>query len=386
VASRLREIGAAFVKLGLTSFGGPVAHLGYLRTELVTRRRWVDEARYAELVALCQLLPGPTSSQVGFALGLQRGGVVGGLLAWLCFTAPSAVIMIAFALGAGRLEGGWLHGLAIAAVAIVAHAVVGMARSLCFDLPRAAIAIGAGAILLVVREPLLQVGVIAVGAAVGAVVLRPDVAPVEAGPRARAWTIIPIAVAISLLAILPVLAHATGAPLLARADSCYRAGSLVFGGGHVVLPLLRAELVTPGWLDDATFLAGYSGAQALPGPLFAFAGFVGAASLPGPYAALAGGVCVVAIFLPGLLLVAGALPHWEALRAKPRARAAFAGTNAAVVGILAAALVSPIGGEALVSFADVVAAILALALLFLRVPSWVVVGGLAAAGQLLLTR
>lgn len=370
----------------MTSFGGPIAHLGYLRSELVTKRRWVDEARYAELVALCQLLPGPTSSQVGFALGLQRGGVLGGFLAWLCFTAPSAVIMIAFALGARGLEGGWLHGLGVAAVAIVAHAVVGMARSLCIDLPRAAIALGALALLLVVREPLVQLGVIALGATVGALVIRPHVDATAPPPRPRAWRLVPIAVAVLLLGALPLLAHATGDPLLARADSCYRAGALVFGGGHVVLPLLRAEVVTPGWLDDTTFLAGYSGAQALPGPLFAFAGFVGAASMPGPYTVLAGVVCVVAIFLPGLLLVAGALPYWEAVRTLPRARAALAGTNAAVVGILAAALVSPIGSEALLTLSDVVSATLALALLFLRVPSWLVVGALAAAGQYLLSR
>lgn len=386
MASRVREIVAAFAKLGLTSFGGPIAHLGYLRSELVTRRRWLDEARYAELVALCQLLPGPTSSQIGFAVGLQRGGVLGGFLAWLCFTAPSVAIMIAFAFGADRLEGGWLHGLGVAAVAIVAHAVFGMARSLCFDLPRAAIAVGALVLLLVVREPLVQLAVIALGATVGALAIRPPVAATAPPTRSGAWPVIPIAVALLLLAVLPLLVHATGDPLLARADSCYRAGALVFGGGHVVLPLLRAEVVAPGWLDDATFLAGYSGAQALPGPLFAFAGFVGAASLPGPYAVLAGVTCVVAIFLPGLLLVAGALPYWEALRATPRARAAFAGTNAAVVGILAAALVSPIGSEALLAVWDVVGAGVALVLLFLRVPSWIVVGAFAVAGQLLLAR
>ena len=385
------EVLLAFLRLGLTSFGGPVAHLGCFRTEFVERRRWLDDARYADLVALCQFLPGPASSQVGMALGLQRAGWSGALAAWAGFTLPSAIVMILFALGVAHwswLAGsGLVHGLKVVAVAIVAQAVWGMARSLCPDVPRAALA--ALAAVLALGAPGLggQLAAIAVGAAIGRWALRPagTGAPPAAAPgtgegfavgrRTGAWLLGACAV---LLIGLPALAAALDSPALRAASVFYQAGALVFGGGHVVLPLLQAGVVPPGWVDAGTFLAGYGAAQAVPGPLFTFAAFLGAA-MPAPMGGWSGGIAMlVAVFVPAFLLVAGALPFWEALRRRETARRTLAGLNAAVVGLLAAALYDPVFTSAIASWADAAIALAALALLLRARWSPVAVVALAA--------
>lgn len=386
----LGELAAAFGKLGLISFGGPVAHLGYFREEFVARRRWISDADYADLVALCQFLPGPASSQVVFALGMQRAGVAGGLVASACFTLPSALLLVAFGYGvatAGDLSGaGWLHGLKLAAVAVVAQAVWGMGRTLCPDRPRQTLCLAAAALLLVAPGALAQVGVIALGALVGWALYRGQVpAPaVRAPPNRRgahAFAAAALAVFFALLVVLPAAAAATGSRALAVFDGFYRSGSLVFGGGHVVLPLLRAEVVPPGWVSDDAFLAGYGAAQAVPGPLFTFAAYLGTVMEGGPSWAN-GFFCLLAIFLPAWLLIGGALPFWHRLRARPSAQAALRGANAAVVGVLLAALYHPVITEGVHGAGDVAAALLAFAaLLTWKVPPWAVVLALAAAGQ-----
>lgn len=350
------EVFAAFLKLGLTSFGGPIAHLGYFREELVTRRRWIDDRGYAELVALCQFLPGPASSQAGFALGLMRAGLPGALAAWTAFTLPSALMMLAFAYASASLQGpiasAALHGLKLVAVAIVAQALWGMARTLVPDLRRAAIALVAVAVVMLVDSTVGQVGAILIGMVAGSVVIR----------DARGWGegfhvmrvnrragLICLAIFGLLLLILPLGAEALDWRPLALFDQFYRAGALVFGGGHIVLPLLREGLVPTGWLTDDAFLAGYGAAQALPGPLFAFSAYLGAVSGAGPWGAA---VALAGIFLPGLLLVTGALPFWSVLRRSLVAQAAIAGANAAVVGILAAALYDPLWTTSVASWAD----------------------------------
>ncbi|OGQ20603.1 MAG: chromate transporter [Deltaproteobacteria bacterium RBG_16_71_12] len=385
---------SAFLRLGCLSFGGPIAHLGYLRAEFVERRRWLDDAHYGDLVALCQFLPGPASSQVVFALGMHRAGLLGALVASACFTLPSALLMIGFAYGVARaadLDGaGWLHGLKLAAVAVVAQAVWGMGKKLCTDRARISLCIGSAAVLLAVPGAVAQLGVIAFGGLVGWRLYRDTIA-VGAVPGGTTGTRGHVAAAAALVAFfallvaLPALASATGSHRLAVFDSFYRSGSLVFGGGHVVLPLLRAEIVPRAWLTDDQFLAGYGAAQALPGPMFAFSAYLGAAMNPGSGSWLTGLWCLLGIFLPAWLLIGGALPFWHRLRAKRWAQAALAGANAAVVGVLLAALYTPVFTESVRGPRDVVAALLAFGLLeHWKVPPWLVVAASAAAGQWLL--
>ena len=387
---RLLEVGGVFLKLGLISFGGPVAHIGYLRQEFVRQRRWLDDAAYGDLVALCQFLPGPASSQVVFALGMQRAGWLGGLLASFAFTLPSAILMILFGYGVAALgdlqQAGWLHGLKLAAVAVVAQAVWGMGRHLCPDQARLTIAGAAAALLLSFPGALVQVGVILGGGILGWCLYRTPRPPSErANPAGRPRHLVAggmLLLFFLLLILLPILAAATGRKELAVFDSFYRAGALVFGGGHVILPLLRAEVVPPGWVADNTFLAGYGAAQALPGPLFTFAGFLGTAIQPGPQAWAAGLGCLLAIFLPAWLLIAGALPFWHRLRAKSWTRAALPGANAAVVGVLLAALYNPVWTEGVRSAPDAAIAVVAFGLLqWWTWPPWLVVLLAAAAGQ-----
>ena len=377
-----------FLRLGLTSFGGPVAHLGYFREELVVRRRWLSERNYADLVALCQFLPGPASSQVGMALGLARAGYPGALAAWLGFTLPSAVALILFALGLAHwgdaVPAGLLHGLKVVAVAVVAQAVWGMARSLCPDAPRTSLMAVAACAVLWWSSAWAQVLVLALAALVGLWTLAPGQAaaheplPIPVGRRAgMAWLALFVALLLGLPWAAAVFPHAT----LAVADAFYRAGSLVFGGGHVVLPLLQAELVPTGWVDQDTFLAGYGAAQAVPGPLFTFAAFLGASLQMGPQGVWGALVCLLAIFAPSFLLVAGALPFWEGLRVHPRMQAALAGVNAAVVGLLVAALYQPVWTSAIHTPQDFALALLAgVALMAWKLPPWLVVAASAGAG------
>jgi chromate transporter len=357
-----------FLRLGLTSFGGPVAHLAYFRTIFVDRRRWLTEPQFADLLALCQFLPGPASSQAGFAIGLLRAGPLGGLAAWLGFTLPSALLMTAFAFAApqlGRTASGALHGLKLVAVAVVAQAVWTMARTLAPDWTRAAIAAAAAILVLLAAGPSGQIAAILLGAASGLAFCRstPSAppAPAPASPITHRAAIACLLL-FGLLLAASVLAPAREGAFAVFA-AFYRTGALVFGGGHVVLPLLRDAVVTPGWVPERAFLAGYGAAQAMPGPLFTFAAYLGA-SLQGPVTGIAGAMlALIAIFLPGLLLVAGAWPFWHALRAIPAAGAALRGVNAAVVGVLAAALYSPVWTGAVTRPIDVAVVAAALALL-----------------------
>ena len=340
------EVVRVFLKLGLTSFGGPVAHLGYFRQEFVVRREWLDERAYADLVALSQFLPGPASSQTGFAIGLTRAGYLGGLAAWAGFTLPSAAAMTLFAYGEGALMGkagdGLLHGLKLVAVAIVAQAVMGMAQSLAPDRPRATIAVLSLILMAFAPAAWAQIAVIVLGAAAGLVVCRQgaDIAGPDAdAPISRRMGIVFAGLFFALLALSFVPA---GSGAAALAAAFYRSGALVFGGGHVVLPLLRAAVVDPGWVSDSAFLAGYGAAQAVPGPLFTFAAYLGAVASAPPGGVVGAALALVAIFAPGLLLLMGAIPFWHGLRARPGARAAMAGVNAAVVGLLASALYNPV--------------------------------------------
>lgn len=343
------EVLLVFLRLGLTSFGGPVAHLAYFREAFVERRRWLSEKAYADLVALCQFLPGPASSQVGMALGLQRAGYLGMFAAWFAFTLPSWALLVAFAYGvsaAGDLaEAGWVHGLKAAAVAVVAHAVLGMARTLTPDPPRATIAAVAMIVVLLIPNPLVLVAAIAAAGLIGLLWLRPDTAADKAEDAFPVRVPKPVgATCLGLFALLlaglPVLAAVTGNAYASLVAGFYRAGSLVFGGGHVVLPLLQAE--TEGHLASETFLAGYGAAQAVPGPLFTFAGFLGASSTQEPAGIMGALMATIAIFLPAALLVLGILPFWETLRKSAITRKALLGINAGVVGILAAALYDPV--------------------------------------------
>ena len=383
------EVFGVFLKLGVTSFGGPIAHLGYFRDELVTRRRWIDDAGYADLVALAQFLPGPASNQVGFALGVIRGnGLVGGLAAWAAFTLPSALLLLIAALGLAAVAGpagdGLVHGLKLVAVAVIAQALWGMAGTLTPDRARAAIALAAVAIVAVLAGSLGQVAAIAVGAFAGLIACRDgELAPsrhpaVPASRRGGAAALVAFAV---LLVGVPVVATVTGDQGLTLFDAFYRSGALVFGGGHVVLPLLATRVVDPGWVTEEAFLAGYGLTQAVPGPLFTFAAYLGAVMAPAPNGLAGAALALVAVFLPGLLLVYGALPFWAALRAHPLAAAAARGANAAVVGILAAALYDPVWTGAVLTPVDFALALAGFsALVVWRAPPWVVVGLLAGAG------
>jgi chromate transporter len=373
------EVFRAFLLLGLTSFGGPVAHLGYFRAEFVERRDWLDDAAYADLVALCQFLPGPASSQVGIAIGKLRAGYWGGIAAWVAFTLPSVVLLLAFAFGAAQLSGpladGVLHGLKLAALAVVAQAVWAMSKSLTPDLQRRLIALAAAAIALLLPSGLTQLALIAAAALAGYLLAPPAAVPRLAFDRTSS---VFLALFFGLLLALPILA-ATGNAWLVVAEKFYRTGSLVFGGGHVVLPLLEAELVAPGLIDHNLFLAGYGAAQAVPGPLFAFAAYAGAL-LDAPPNGIAGALLGLgAIYLPSFLLVFGALPYWQSLRANPRLRAGLNLANAVVVGLLLATLYDPVFTSAVFGPLDLAWGIAALALL-LRTPPWLVVLLSAAAG------
>jgi chromate transporter len=384
----LGEVFLAFLRLGLTSFGGPIAHLGYYREAFVVRRKWLDERAYADLVALCQFLPGPASTQVSIGIGLAKAGLPGAFAAWVGFTMPSGLAMTLFGLGVTQygeaLDAGLLHGLKVVAVAVVAQAVWGMARGLCPDAPRGTLAVLAAIGVLAWPTALGQIGVIIAGGLAGLAFLRAetDEHHVALGIGvSRKLAIAALALFFVLLVGLPALAAAHPSHALALVDAFYRAGSLVFGGGHVVLPLLQSEVVPPGWVTNDAFLAGYGAAQAVPGPLFTFAAYLGAVMGPAPNGWLGGAICLVAIFAPSFLLVVGALPFWDALRRYAHMQSSLRGINAAVVGLLLAALYDPVWTSAIRGSADFGLALAAFALLmFLKAPPWLVVLAAALGG------
>ena len=380
--SSATQVLLAFLKLGLTSFGGPIAHLGYFRHQFVERRRWLDDAEFAELVALCQFLPGPASSQVGIAIGLKQAGWLGALAAWIGFTLPSALLLIGFAwqlVAAGELQRApWLHALLIAAVAVVAQAVWTMGRQFCAGRLPLAIALVAATACLLAGSGLIQLVVLAAAACAGWLLLpMPQDARVplpstdtDAG-ASRPAGIVALLIFAVLLVGLPVAASMTADHTLALADRFFRTGSLVFGGGHVVLPLLQAQVVPPGWISNQSFLAGYAAAQAVPGPLFTFAAYLGAAMGPEPHGWLGAAICLVAIFLPSFLLVFGVMPFWATLRRRAAVRAALQGVNAAVVGVLLSALYNPVFTSAIYSASDFAIALTGFLLLVVwKLPSW----------------
>jgi chromate transporter len=384
------EVFLVFLRLGLTSFGGPIAHLGYFHDEFVVRRRWLDEKTYVDLVALCQFLPGPASSQVGIAIGLCRAGYLGSVAAWVGFTMPSAIALVLFAYGVGTLGdavgSGWLHGLKVAAVAVVAQAVLAMMRSLAPDRERATLTVVAAALVLTVPTTWGQVGAILLGGVVGLALLR-GAPPADhvalPHPVSRAAGTLTLILFFALLVGLPLLVAAVPSQSLTLFEAFYRAGSLVFGGGHVVLPLLQASVVPPGWVTNDAFLAGYGAAQAVPGPLFTFAAYLGAVMRPEPNGWVGASLCLVAVFLPSFLLVIGALPFWDELRSRPWAQSALMGVNAAVVGLLLAALYHPVWTSGISGAADFALAIAAFLLLFMwQTPPWLVVALCAVAGAL----
>ncbi|HEY2493202.1 MAG TPA: chromate transporter [Paenibacillus sp.] len=384
--SVLMEVLSVSTKLGLTSFGGPIAHLGYFHNEYIRRRKWMDERSYADLVALCQFLPGPASSQIGIGIGIVRAGLLGGVIAWLGFTLPSVIALVAFAF---LLKGfdignvGWIHGLKIVAVAIVAHAILGMGRKLTPDRDRVTIAVIAATITLCWQSAYSQVLVILVAGVVGLWLYRKKgVAGTPELPIAisRYFAVACLALFFGLLLVLPLLRQWGDNEWLAMFDSFYRSGSLVFGGGHVVLPILEREVVPTGWVSQADFLAGYGAAQAIPGPLFTFAGYLGA-MLGGISGAI---IATIAIFLPAFLLVVGMLPFWNGLRNSPKIQGALVGINAAVVGILLAALYDPLWTTAILEPMDfALAALLYIMLVFWKLPPWVIVLTGAAGGMVL---
>ncbi len=382
------EILSVFLRLGLTCFGGPVAHIGYFRAEFIAKRKWLDEAGFADLLALAQFLPGPASSEFGFAVGLLRAGLPGALCAWLGFTLPSALIMGGLGYGVAHLGGmagaAWLHGLMLVAVAVVALAVWQMARHLANDVPRGALALAAAAIVLLLPTSWSQLAAIALGAAVGRLFLSADAraSTLHFAPSiSRRLAIAALALFAVLLVLLPVVAATTQSNAAQLFDGFYRSGSLVFGGGHLVLPLLDTVVVPKGWVSQDTFLAGYGAAQALPGPLFTFAAFLGVAMQPPPGGFVGGVIALVAIFLPGSLLILGTLPFWSELRRNHAMQSTLKGVNAAVVGLLLAALYRPVFVSAVFSWIDLAFALAALVLLRLRVPpsAVVVLGALGVA-------
>jgi chromate transporter len=353
------EVLAVFLRLGLTSFGGPIAHLGYFHEEFVARRRWLDEKTFVDLVALCQFLPGPASSQVGFSIGLMRAGYRGALAAWTAFTLPSAILLVLFAYGAGALSGpagaGVLHGLKLVAVAIVAQAVWGMARTLCPDRERASIAGVAALIILFSTSSIAQIASILFGGIAGLWLCRAAPSPAAghiAIPVSRKAGLVALTVFFALLVGLPVLQSFGISQGIALFDAFYRSGALVFGGGHVVLPLLREAFVTPGWVSDDVFLAGYGAAQAVPGPLFTFAAYLGAVVTPSPHGIVGAALGLFGIFLPGILILLGTLPFWDAFRKRAAAQSMMRGVNAAVVGLLGAALYNPVWTSSVKTPAD----------------------------------
>jgi chromate transporter len=373
------EVFLVFLKLGLVSFGGPVAHLGYFRDELVTRRGWLSEQAYGDLVALCQFLPGPASSQTGFALGLIRAGWLGALAAFLAFTLPSALLLFGFAQSVGSLAGpvatGATHGLKIVAVAIVFQAVWGMAKAFCTDPARAGIAVAAVAMLAFVPGTFGMTGAIALGGFAGFLLGRGAGAPAGGRiglPVSRGQGVAALSVFLALLVLLPLVSGQS--TVLAILDGFYRAGALVFGGGHVVLPLLQAEVVGPGWVSEDAFLSGYGAAQAVPGPLFTFAAYLGALLEPAPNAVAGALLALLAVFLPGFLVLIAVLPFWDRLRALSWAQSVLQGTNAAVVGILGTALYSPVFTSAVGDVRDLLLALVCvLALMPWKLPPWTVV-------------
>ena len=379
--SSLGEVLRVFLRLGLTSFGGPIAHLGYFRTEFVERRKWLDEKTYADLIALSQFLPGPASTKVGIAVGFFRAGYAGALTAWAGFTLPSALALVLFAYGVGRfgdaLGSGWLHGLKVVAVAVVAQAVLGMMRSLAPDRDRATVAVAAAVIVLAFPTAWGQIGAIILGFAAGVTMLPVNVPadhvslPLKVGRTAGA---VLLTVFFAILLGLPLLIAVVPNHSLELFEAFYRAGSLVFGGGHVVLPLLQASVVPPGWVSNDAFLAGYGAAQAVPGPLFTFAAYLGAVMGPQPNGWLGATLSLVAMFLPSFFLTIGALPFWDELRRRPAAQSALRGVNAAVVGLLLAALYNPVWTSGISSGADFALAVAGFLLLFMwKVPPWLVV-------------
>jgi chromate transporter len=385
------EVFLVFLKLGVSSFGGPIAHIGYFRDEFVVRRRWLDEAAFVDLVALCQFLPGPASSQTGFSIGLIRAGALGALAAWTAFTLPSAIILVLFAYGANALTGpvgnGLLHGLKLVAVAIVAQAVWGMAKSLTPDRERASIAVVAALIILFSTASLAQIGAIVLGAVAGLLLCR-DAPSMPSGhvaiPVSRGAGILALIAFFVLPAGLPILRHIDASQGLALFEAFYRSGALVFGGGHVVLPLLREAFVTPGWISDSAFLAGYGAAQAVPGPLFTFAAYLGTVVNVSPHGLPGAALGLIGIFLPGILVLVGALPFWDVFRKQTWAQAAMRGVNAAVVGILGAALYNPVWTSSVNTPGDFAIALVGFVLLTVwRAPPLLVVIVGAAGGIVL---
>ncbi|MCA1452270.1 chromate efflux transporter [Bradyrhizobium sp. BRP22] len=383
------EVLLVFLELGLTSFGGPIAHIGYFRSEFVERRKWLDEQSYADLVALCQFLPGPASSQVGFSLGLMRAGYPGALAAWTGFTLPSAIALVLFAYSASALSGpvgtGLVHGLKLVAVAIVAQAVWGMARTLCPDRERATIATIAALIILFSTSSVAQIGAILLGGVAGLWLCRaaqPSGQSHFAVPVSRAAALTMLAAFLILLVGLPILIRLWPSSGLALFDAFYRSGALVFGGGHVVLPLLREAVVTPGWVGDDVFLTGYGAAQAVPGPLFTFAAYLGAVVNTSPHGIAGAVIGLLGIFLPGVLILLAALPYWDSFRKRAGAQAMMRGVNAAVVGILGAALYNPVWTSTVKTSADFAIALVGFVLLMAwRAPPLVVVAFSAIAGM-----
>jgi chromate transporter len=385
------EVLLVFLRLGLTSFGGPIAHLGYFHDEFVVRRRWLEEKTYADLVALCQFLPGPASSQVGLAIGLSRAGYLGALAAWVGFTMPSAIALVLFAYGVetlgSALGSGWLHGLKVVAVAVVAQAVLSMMRSLAPDRERATLAVVATVLVIAIPSAWGQIGAIVLGGVAGIILFR-SLPPTDhvalPHPISRTGGALSLVLFFVLLLGLPLLATVIPSQALTLFEAFYRAGSLVFGGGHVVLPLLQASVVPPGWVTNDAFLAGYGAAQAVPGPLFTFAAYLGAVMGPQPNGWAGASLCLVAVFLPSFLLVFGALPFWDELRRRRWAQSALTGVNAAVVGLLLAALYNPVWTAGITSGADFALGSAAFLLLFMwKTPPWLVVVLSAAGGALI---
>jgi len=382
------EILLVFLRLGFSSFGGPIAHIGYFRREFVVRRRWIDEQSFADLVGLCQFLPGPASSQVGFAIGLMRAGFIGALAAWTGFTAPSAIALVLFAYGAHALQNSMgiavLHGLSLFAIAIVAQAAWGMARALCPDWQRASIAIGAALAIAFSTSPLSQVAVIACGGILGLLLCRAVPAAVVhrlVVPVSRGVAVCALIAFFGILLGLPALRVSSASSAVSLFEAFYRSGALVFGGGHVVLPLLREAFVAPGWVSEDRFLAGYGAAQAIPGPLFTFAAYLGTVVSPSPHGIAGAAMGLAGIFLPGILILIGTLPFWDSLRHRAGAQALMRGVNAAVVGLLGAALVSLVTSGTVHDWRDAGLALggFLLLVLFRLPPVAVVLGTIAAA-------
>ncbi|MCM3162284.1 chromate transporter [Metabacillus litoralis] len=382
----LMEILFISTRLGLTSFGGPVAHLGYFHNEYIRKRKWLDEKSYADLVALCQFLPGPASSQVGIGIGVMRAGVLGGIVSFIGFTLPSVIALIVFALilqGVDVADAGWIHGLKIVAVAVVAHAILGMAQKLTPDLKRKTLALLALVITLLWQTAFTQVGVILLAAFIGFLLYKENTNTDDADlqvPVSKPFAIVCLSLFFGLLVLLPILRETTALNWIAMFDSFYRSGSLVFGGGHVVLPLLEREFVPTGWMTEEAFLAGYGAAQAVPGPLFTFAAYLGAV-MNGWQGGL---LATIAIFLPAFLLIFGTLPFWDALRRNPKIKGSLMGVNAAVVGILISAFYQPIWTSSILAPIDfALAAILFTMLVYYKVPPWIVVITGAIGGSLM---